>query len=199
MTRSSVGMIAQFGQEVAKATNPETTGQIMAGVKNITGKTKSDETALWVKGSIDRLDSLVLEDTRFRIMESCGVNCSQINHTVFERGKTRRMKYKTEDEFLSAEALKPQTGTRVERNGNLLLQIYTPQTFTHPMRCYCGLLRGLPADVQVSQTYCHCSQAFVQSYWEEVLGHPVKVEIKESTLSGSMECKFIINLSSTGE
>jgi hypothetical protein len=127
-------------------------------------------------------------------MENCGTNCAHVNRTPIERGKARRAKHATEEDFLAAEIRKPQTGTRLERDGNILYQIYTPTTFSHPMRCYCGLLRGLPEGVQVSPTYCRCSGAFVRTYWSEVLGRPVKVDVLETAITGSTECRFRITL-----
>jgi len=62
------------------------------------------------------------------------------------------------------------------------------------MRCYCGLLRGLPEDENVSRTYCYCSEGFVKEFWENVLERPVKVELLQSALSGASECQFAIHL-----
>jgi hypothetical protein len=101
---------------------------------------------------------------------------------------------KNADEFLEAEQKKPMTGTRLVREGNVLYQFYTPRAFTRPMRCYCGLLRGLPDGATVSKTYCHCSKGFVKKFWESVLERPVKVELIQSAVSGADECKFAIHL-----
>jgi predicted hydrocarbon binding protein len=43
-------------------------------------------------------------------------------------------------------------------------------------------------------TYCRCSEGFIKSYWEEILGRPVKVEILESVISGGRECRFAVRL-----
>jgi len=62
------------------------------------------------------------------------------------------------------------------------------------MRCYCSLLRGLPADEKISRTYCHCAKGFVRKFWEEVLERPVTVDLVQSAVSGANECKFAIHL-----
>lgn len=194
MAKSMLGMIEQFGHEVEAVAGETVRRQVMTGTENLTPKSKPETIALWVRDAIERLDGLAAEDDRITIMENCGTNCAHLNSTPIERGKARRARHATEEDFLAAEIRKPQAGTRLERDGNILYQIYTPTAFTHPMRCYCGLLRGLPEGVQVSPTYCRCSGAFVRMYWSEVLGRPVEVEILETAVTGSTECRFRITL-----
>ena len=194
MAEPVLGMIEQFGREVEAVTGASVRRQVMAGTESLTPKTKPEEIALWVRDAIDRLDTLTVEDARAKVMENCGVNCAHVNGTVIERGKTRRAKHPTEETFLAAEVRKPQNGTRLERDGDILYQIYAPAAFSRPMRCYCGLLRGLPEVVHVSPTYCQCSRAFVRTYWSEVLGRPVGVDVLETAITGSTECRFKITL-----
>jgi hypothetical protein len=95
---------------------------------------------------------------------------------------------------LEAEIEKPQAGTRLEREGNILYQIYVPASFTRPMRCFCALMRGLPEHERVSSTYCRCAEAFVRTFWSEVLGRPLKVDVMETAITGAKECRFRITL-----
>jgi len=69
----------------------------------------------------------------------------------------------------------------------MLYPSYTRRTSARPMRCYCSLLRGLPAEQSVSLTSCQCSRGFVEEYWQELLGHPVRVELLESSVAGAEE------------
>jgi hypothetical protein len=174
------------GDEISK--------QVMEGSEKITEKTDKKVTALWVKGAMERLDSLVDEKTRVQIMETCGANCAAVNKRVIERGKAKREKFETNDDFLVAEAKKPNPGTRLEKEGKILYQYYTPSTFSHPMRRYCGLLRQLPKETDISSTYCNCAKGFVKTYWETVLDQSVTVELLQSAVSGASECKFAIHL-----
>ncbi len=194
MAKSKLGMIEEFGGQVENAVGPEVRARVMTGAEALTDKTGGKVISLWVRDAIGRLDALAPEATRIQIMETCGRNCVHHNSGVIARGQARRAKFEDEEAFLAAEVRKPQAGTRLERNGNVLIQTYTPQSFSHPMRCYCGLLRDLPAGEQVSPTYCHCSKAFVQTFWSEVLGRPVEVTILETAVTGSTECKFRITL-----
>jgi hypothetical protein len=192
MARTKLDMLHSFRQEIEAAAGPEIGRQVMSELEGLTANSPPVEVARWVKQAVERLDALASEEIRSRIMEACGENCTRINSSVITRAKVRRAKFDDELAFLEAEKRKPQAGTRLEQEGNILIQTYLPQSFTHPMRCFCALLRDLPADEQVSLTYCNCYRAFVQTYWSEVLGRPVKVDILETAVSGSTECKFRI-------
>jgi hypothetical protein len=145
------------------------------------------------------LDALVDENTRIQIMNACGSNCAEINKRVIQKAVERRNKFKTIEEFLKAEQEKPQKGTRIQLDGNQLFHIYTPQAFTRPMRCYCGLIRDLPKEVTMSKTYCYCAEGFVKKYWETILQKPVQVSLIGSAVSGASECKFAVQLSATAK
>ena len=192
MSKTVVGMIEQLEGEVGAATDAGVRAQVMAGAETITAKSTGTEVALWAKGAMERLDSLVDQETREQIMERCGANCARRNSGVLDRTVARRRKFADEEAFLIAEIRKPPAGTRLSREGDSLVQVYTPQAFSHPMRCYCALVKDLPKGEVMSQTYCHCSKAFVQTVWEAALGRPVSVELEASAVSGASECRFRI-------
>jgi hypothetical protein len=168
--------------------------KVMEGSEQITEKTDEKKIAQWVKGAMERLDASVDEKTRVQVMQNCGYNCAKKNHKMIERAVGRRKKYASTDDFLAAEQQHPMKGTKLAREGSILYQFYTPQAFTRPMRCYCGLFRGLPTEETVSLTYCNCSKGFAEKYWEAVLRKPVKVDLLQSAISGAKECKFAIHL-----
>jgi predicted hydrocarbon binding protein len=187
MIQQIEGCIEQFaGKTVAQ--------KVMAGSENIAEKTDKKTTAQFVKGAMQKLDAAVDEKTRARIMQNCGYNCANKNHKVIERAVARRKKFGSIDEFLNAEMKKPTKGTKLAREGNIIYQFYTPQAFTRPMRCYCGLMRELPKEDSVSITYCNCGKGFVEKYWKAILERPVEVDILQSAISGAKECKFAVHL-----
>jgi len=194
MADRSLGMIEQFGHEVEVAAGESVRERVMTGADSLRPKAKPEAIALWLREAIDRLDAAAPPGVAAKVMEGCGAACSGVNHNIVERAKARRAKHATEESFLTAEMRKPQNGTRLERDGATLYQIYAPAAFSHPMRCFCGLMRGLPAEVAVSPTYCQCSRAFVRAFWSEVLGRPVGVEVLETAITGSTECRFKIEL-----
>ncbi len=194
MAKTDVAMIKEIGRNLDRFAGEVIRRKVMEGSEQITTTSSKSEISEWVKGVMERLDTLVDEKTRIQVMEYCGYNCAHVNKSVLEQAKARRIKYKSIDEFLEAEQHKPTQGTRLIREGEILYHFYTPSSFIPPMRCVCSLLSGLPDDERISPTYCHCSKGFVKKLWEDVLERPVKVELLESVMSGAQECKFAIHL-----
>ena len=189
-----ISMIKGIGGNVERFAGKTIRNKVMGGSEQISPSTSKIKIAKWVKEAIDKLDTLVDEKTRIKIMENCGYNGSIVNKGVMEKAKARRKKYKNINEFLEAEQRNPMTGTRLIREGDVMYQFYTPQSYTRPTRCFCSLLRGLPVDDRVSLIYCHCSKGFIKKFWEGILEKPVKVELMQSVVSGAPECKFAIYL-----
>jgi hypothetical protein len=187
-------MLIPIEKNIELYSGKETSKEVMEDSEDITEKTDKKKVALWTKTAMDRLDALVDEKTRVQIMNACGSNCAEINKRLIQKAVERRNKFKTIEDFLKAEQKKPQKGTKIQWEGKQLFHIYTPQEFTHPMRCYCGLLRNLPPDVTASQTYCHCGEGFVKKYWESILQRPTEVKLIESAISGASQCKFAVTL-----
>ena len=194
MGYTAVDLIREFGVQVERCAGAEVRERVMDGAQALTAKTRPEQTARWMKEAIARLDGAADAPTRQCIMEACGANCSMVNQRIIDRARARRQKFAREEDFLAAEVRKPSAGTRLELEDGVLYQTYAPQAYSHPMRCFCGLMRALPAEEQASPTYCLCSQAFVRRYWEGVLGRPVRVEVLETALTGSRECRFRITL-----
>ena len=167
---------------------------IMQNSESLGKNTKPQKIALWVKDSIERMDKILSEETRNRIMNECGHNCAHVNSKLLNMAAKRRAKYDTFQEFIEAESKKPPKGMKVEFKDNIIDFYYTPKEYGRGMRCYCGLLRSLPADQTVSNTYCNCSKGFVEAYWMKVTGKPVDVELIESAVSGSDRCRFKVKI-----
>lgn len=194
MGKKTSGQIEEIGGRVEQFAGANLREKVMEDSEKAVVSSDPKEIALWVKGAIDRLDTLTDPGTREQIMLACGYNCIEINKRPMEIARARRQRYPTEEAFLTAEMQKPPKGFRFERDGNVLIQYYTPHAYGTGMRCYCSLMRKLPEDVMVSRTYCQCSRGFVEKYWEGTLGRPVQVELGDTAISGAEECKFVIHL-----
>lgn len=194
MTEKIAGQIEEIGRRVEQFAGAEVRKKVMRGSEEVVKSSDSKKVALWVKGAMDRLNNLTDLTNCEQIMLACGYNCIAINPQPLETAKARRRKYPTEEAFLTAEVQNPPKGFRFEWEGNVLIQYYTPLSFGAGVRCYCNLMHGLPEGVTVTPTYCQCSRGFVEKYWEGILGRPVRVELKETAISGSDECKFVIHL-----
>lgn len=184
--------IPELAQQLEKLAGEEIAARVMAGSERITTTAKPEKAALWLKEAIDRLESLVDPATREQVLLSCGEHCALIHHAG-SKASARRRKFATLEAFLAAEQEHPPFGSRlVWSGGNEVQQFYIPRTIKRPVRCYCGLLRRLPEDVNVSPTYCDCSRGFVQHIWQAIVGRPVQVELVGSCASGAAECQFVI-------
>jgi hypothetical protein len=177
---------------VGRFAGEEVRREVMAGSEGV-GDASAEEVAAWLRRTMDRLDTLVDEDTRMQVMENLGFNCAEVNRSHISRMLAKREKFATLDEFLAAEEQKPMRGTRLEREGAVVYQYYDPQS-SFKVRCFCSLWRGLAPDGNASLTWCHCSRGFVMKLWEAYLGRPAQVELVESCIAGAEECKFAIHL-----
>ena len=193
MTKRDVGPVEELEGNVERFAGKETRRRVMEGCEGIASYSK-EEVAEWVKGAMERLDFMVDVETRGRIMVTCGQKCAKMNSRPIEMAKRRRVKFDSEDEFLEAEIRKPTIGTSLAREGVVMRYTYKPREYRQGLRCYCSLVNGLPSDEKISLTYCNCARGFVEEYWEEVLGRPVRVELTESSISGSTVCKFVVSL-----
>ena len=194
MPRNQVEMIKEMGRNTERFAGAEVKKKVMEGSEKITPSTDKASMARWVKGAVEKLDSFTDEKTRTQIMENCGYNCALHNKAPIEKAKARRKKFQNLDDFLEAEKKKPMVGTKLERQGDKLFWYFMPQSVKTPVRCFCGLLRGLPQNETISRSYCNCSKGFVKKYWEGVLGKPVDVEVMQTAVSGAKECKFAIHI-----
>jgi len=192
MTKDDIGPVAEFGRLVGEIAGEEIKTQVMTGSGGIATATYT-EVAAWLREAVQRLDTLVDKPTRIQIMTQMGCNCAGMNKSHVEKAWAKRKKFGTLDAFITAEEQKPDRGTRLEREGNIVYQFYTPRA-SFKCRCYCGLWRGLPDDETVSPTWGQCSKGFVETVWEGHVGHPVKVELVNCALSGGEECQFAIHL-----
>jgi hypothetical protein len=194
MTTKTAGQIQELGGHIEEFAGKETAQKVMIGSEKIAKSSDKVKVALWVKETIDCLDAAATAETCDRIMTACGYNCLARATGLANGIKNRRKKHSTEEAFLEAEIKKPLKGIRLELKGKTLIHYYTPHTYSAPRRCFCGLMNALPEGTNASLTYCNCSRAFVEKYWEGALGRPVKVEVVQTCLGGAEKCKFIIHL-----
>jgi hypothetical protein len=194
MSNKIAGQIQEIGGHIEEYAGVKIREKVMEGSEKAANSSDRREIALWVKDAMDRLDASTTPEKSRQIMAACGHNCCAHNNRLVQGIKNRGQKYTTEEDFLKAEAKKPVKGTRLELQGKILIQYYTPHVYTTPRRCFCSLMIALPEGINASPTYCQCSRGFVEKYWEAALGRPVRVEVKETAITGAEECKFIIHL-----
>jgi hypothetical protein len=194
MSAKEASSIDNLNREIENLAGAQVASSVMEGNEKVSASSNPMKIALWVKGAIDRLDGLTDAVTREQILLNCGYQCILVNTAPLDSALERRRKYPSDDAFIDAEIANPPRGFRFERDGDLLVQFYTPRSFGPGMRCYCGLMRALPEGMIASKTFCQCSRGFVEKYWQGILGRAVAVELKETALTGADECRFLIHL-----
>jgi hypothetical protein len=190
------GQMKEMMARIEQYAGAEVLAEVFKDSEKAAASSNPVDNALWMKEAVDRLDALTDLETRVKIMTACGKHCQSVFSKEMEEARARRLKCATEEEFLKDELNPPPgTGVRFEREGNVIYYYYTPRKYGKGMRCYCYLIGALPEGMMASPTFCQCSRAWQERYWEGALGRPVRVELAETAISGETdECKFIVHL-----
>lgn len=134
-----------------------------------------------------QLDQKVDQATRHDIMETCGRLCYTNGYGASAKKPT------------PAEAAKFLEGMRksyrVEEAGDTTVVHFSYTQNPRGLKvadgyCLCPILEDAPPNV--SPTYCHCSVGYVKTMFEQRLGKPVSVELKNAVLWGGKSCDFTI-------
>jgi hypothetical protein len=187
------GQLQEIGRLIEQLAGKEARQEVMRGSDQMSPTGTPAEVALCCRKTIDRLDALVNQSVRDQIMAGCGRHCQSLYDLHAEALKQQRLQYTSEAEFL-AHLQAPDASLVFECRGDDLIQYHIPSKAGHGMRCSCFLMAALPEGTNASPTFCQCSRAFVQQRWESVLGRPLRVEVKETAITGSDHCRFIIHL-----
>jgi len=136
----------------------------------------------WLAVLMAGLDAEVDERTRAQMMEYCGRACA-LHHGSIETVKTIQHTAKEIDELL--DKLNQQKDFwcgRWVRDRDTIYSVCK--------ECGCPLVRA--GWVELSPTFCHCSQGWVKTVFETALGRPVEVELEQAIGRGDQVCKFIV-------
>ncbi len=190
------GPLGELGGHIEELAGAEAREKAMAGRDEILAEFNPAKTAVWMRGVMNRLEGLAGKKTCEKMMTACGKSCNKVNHKDTEECRQMRSMCATEEDYIEKFVMSPGpgNGVRYEREGKTLIQYYTPGKYKPGLRCYCSLVNALPANMNISTTYCQCARSFTQSHWEAALGRPVKVELGPTALTGADECKFTIHL-----
>lgn len=193
LQKAITGQLHEMGKNMEQYAGSEIREKVMQGSQEAPSTSDAAQGALGLKEAIDRLDALADRQTCKKIMNACGRHC----HSLFDHNTPKlieqRRKYATEREFL--ENIQPADDSmRHELEGDDLISYFYPEKLVPGFRCACFLIGGLPKGVNASPTFCECSRGFMEKRWEDILGRPVGVDIKETAITGSDRCVFIIHL-----
>ena len=179
-------MIDKLFESFEKAKiNKEICATILQGWDQLPQKPKPAERAAWMKKVIDRMDSLLEEEIRFKIREDCAC-CISRNSKRMKTMKKLIKENSNLDSFVGAVQDSGFLGAKVERKGNA---IYATFGVGH---CVCTGINA--AKEAVSITYCHCCKGHVIKLLEAAFKKPLRGEVFTSCISGSDDCRFAIYL-----
>lgn len=139
---------------------------------------KKESTQRWVKNLIDSIDAHLDEETKRRVMESCGRACARGGAVDAAKACQGDL-----DKMLST--LKRWIGEEnVRKDGKVVYVVYD--------KCLCHLVADGPP--RLPDTYCYCSRGWLKEMFETVAGKPVDVDLTESIKRGGEKCRFTIQL-----
>jgi predicted hydrocarbon binding protein len=135
--------------------------------------------AKWVVNLLDALDREIDEETRVKVLESCGRRC--IGGGFLKKAAAIAKKSKSTEEFLDGLG-------KVWKH----LHVGKDEVFVVYERCYCPLVKGYEG--KMSPSFCNCSVGWIKELFETALKKPVKVEKMGTIKQGNKQCEFKIRI-----
>jgi len=190
MSKSDVLQIRNLCRAAQEILGSAASSKVMSGSREITAGTRKTAVTAWVRCALQRLGAVAPKAKARSVMRSCGHACAA-QHAAMALGMRRRFQRSTDlDSFLAEETRRCGGGLRYARRGDVIEHVYEPRAFRHPMRCYCGLTKGLKEGERLPAAFCECSAGFVEHTWTVVLSEPVRVKLLESAVTGGEACRF---------
>lgn len=179
--------------------------QVMAGIEKIAPEDSLQVYTEWIRGAMDRLDSLTDDPVEKYQALSC---CAHVFPD--ERIAHLRATYELRrdiDDVLQEMYKDPSWYEDPVRRGNVLNMTKVPydpegyQTGATPADrrkayCHCAFVRPYLDQVPspMSPTFCWCGSGWYRRLWEGILDQPVQIEHVETLLMGKDRCTLTITL-----
>jgi len=136
----------------------------------------------WLTAFLAGLDEHVDEQTRSRLMETCGKVCA-MHHASIAVARSIKRESEDIDEFLEKiNQQKDYWCGKWVREGDIIYSV-----------CHeCGCPLVLTGLVELSPIFCSCSRGWVKAVFEAALSKPVDVELTQAIGRGDQVCKFVV-------
>jgi predicted hydrocarbon binding protein len=144
-------------------------------------ETGSDIIPDWINAVIEGIGKELDEETQERVLAYCGKACSRKSLEILKELKKHSNNL---DEVLDAMNKEVSWCGRWVKEGNTIRSICKS--------CECPLVRH--KIVTYSPVLCKCSKGWVRTIFEEVLNHPVKVELRKAIGCGDSVCEFVVEI-----
>ena len=169
----------------------------------------SEAFSAWLCNAMDRLDALVQnKDTRRKIMQCCSSRMPVARLQLLQEVYQQTGNIDGLIEFINRDPswFNPSYSEKLVRDGNRIVITKThcephgctkvkSKTEQHIRSCHCPHIQStVKCQKPISPTFCLCGSGWYKQLWEELLEHPVRVEMLETITSGADHCRFVIHL-----
>lgn len=165
-----------------RAVCPAAADKIIAECADMPLGADQKEQGKWVKTLVERMDGALDEETRARVMQSCGRQCIP-SHVISEAARAYA-ESRDIDDFLARLNEMGIDGGNLTREGNTIYVRYG--------ECYCGIVNRVGE--RISRTYCNCSVGWNKALFEAVFQRSVEVNLVESVISGAKRCLLEVKI-----
>jgi hypothetical protein len=187
MANYEYARIKMLAEGLAGVAVPENiAAQILEGGEAIVRATSSTERANWLRGAMERMDSLLDERTRRAVREACacclGGERLKLSRAIAKNHAT------LPDRIAAANDVHYVFGHSVtaERDGRLLV-LFRPEH-----KCFCIH----EPDQRMSETYCYCCGGHIKHHLQIALGVKLECEVRSSARAseGKEPCSFLYTI-----
>jgi effector-binding domain-containing protein len=194
-----------LAEGIEKVLGPAARAQIMAGIERITPESSLETYTEWIRGAMDRLDSLTNDrEEKYQIVSCCAhvFPDERIAHLRATYEQRRQI-----DDVLREMYKDPDWYEDPVRKGNVIHMRkvpYDPEGYEKgatPVErrkayCHCRFVRPYLDEVpsKLSPTFCWCGSGWYKRLWENILGQPIKIEHIETLIKGNDQCTLTITL-----
>ncbi len=182
---------------------------VMLGSASLNPMSSVEERFSWVKGAIERLETLADEEERYDVVSRCAhvFPSDQIAklRAVYQNARgTGADPLEAVDAVIAFMDEDPGWGEGPRREGRIIYSSKAPRDAEGYQKaqnelerkkayCFCPMIRehldrGMPV------TFCYCGSGWYRQQWEGALEKPVSIEIVRSLLKGDDRCEFAIRL-----
>jgi effector-binding domain-containing protein len=190
---------------VESVMGPEAREQVMTGIEAITPESPSETYTEWIRGAMDRIDTLTDDDElKYEVVSRCAHIFPPERITYLRAIYEQRREV---DDVLREMYTDPAWYEDPVREGNVLYLTkvpFDPQGYENGVTaaerrksyCHCNFVKPYLDEVpaKMPATFCWCGAGWYSQLWGGILGQPVQIELLETILQGSDHCRLAITL-----
>ncbi len=189
-----------FAQKTKEVLGGEEGARVIGGLEALSPESSSAARHEWTTGAVRKLDAAATEDQKYEILSCCA---DKFPVQRIEYLRSVYLRNRSVDEVLEVMEADRHWYARPRREGNQIIETKQPcdpeghknaktDAERRKCACFCSLIRERLEGVPPS--YCYCGAGWYRQLWEQVLGVPVRIEIRKSLVRGDDVCQFAIHL-----